>query len=116
MYTTLFSENVLFPSSVFHLLSSLYAGMSPSERLITTPKAVVLLREKLSNVEITTDDDPKPVWNYHPFFVEQKLDNFRTRSNYLKMGFLDKFGMLYTPLIFWIVLVLLYFSNFSHSG
>lgn len=61
-------------------------------RLDESSKAVKLLRKRMSNGEITGDDDYKSVQAAEPVFQEYKPDTFRTRFNKLKREYFDEFG------------------------
>lgn len=53
-------------------------------KLTESSKAVMLLRKKMRNGEVTLADNAKAVWESEPIFMKHKLDNFRTKFNRLK--------------------------------
>lgn len=58
-----------------------------SERLTINSKAMILLKKKFENGDISAEDTPKSIWGSELVFMEHKLDNFRTRFNKLKKEF-----------------------------
>lgn len=66
--------------------------MRPAPRPTALSKAVLLLREKIKNGEITADDNPKLMWLSGPMLMSYKLDKFCTRINKMKYEVLSDDG------------------------
>lgn len=55
-----------------------------SQKLTEGSKAVMLLRKKWRNGDVSSTDNAKSVWESEPIFMKHKLDNFRTKFNRIK--------------------------------
>lgn len=59
-------------------------SMALKPKLSESSKAVMLLCKKFRNKEFLLTDNPKDVWVSDLIFIVHKVDNFRTKFNWLK--------------------------------